>query len=124
MPKSFHTQVVSLPWSLQLSLLLTVFESASPPRAALTGQSAPAASAALLPQALSKGTSLAAAGQKSEPVVEFWDCALIHVACKKEKRLHLLHNFTVDLKKKIFFLLNLVSAHFHLHTCNTTDNVF
>lgn len=46
-----------------------LFESASPPRTALTGRLAPAASAALLPQALSKGTAhLSAAGQKSEPV--------------------------------------------------------
>lgn len=51
------------------ALSLADIESSSPPRPALTGQAAPAASAAFLPQALSKETAhLTAAGQKSEPV--------------------------------------------------------
>lgn len=36
-------------------------------------------------------------------MVEFWDQALIYVACKREKRLHLLHNFIVNLKMKIIY---------------------
>lgn len=113
---------VSLPWSLQLSLLLILFESASPARTALTGQSAPAAPAALLPQALSKGTTcLAAAVQKSEPV-----CGILElgsVTCKREKRLYLSHNSIVDLKIKIFFFLELIWSVLTSTCMHTTQQI-
>lgn len=110
---------------MQLSLFLILFGSAPPARAALTGQSASAASAALLPQALSKSTAcLGAAVQKSEPVCGVLGLGSNTCHLQAGEAAPLAQLISGPQNKDFFsFSLNLLSAHFQLHAYNTTNNV-